>query len=127
MPHVAPWFRGISMTVSAELAHSVARSDILDAFGAYYDGEQMVKITSDIPLVRDNVGLPHASIGGFALAEDCRRLVLNSSLDNLLKGAASQALQNLNLMAGYEELEGLLRSPDLNEPIITSTSPTASK
>ncbi|MGO4781871.1 N-acetyl-gamma-glutamyl-phosphate reductase, partial [Lysobacter sp. 2RAB21] len=56
-------------------------------------------------------GKHHVDIGGFTMAEDGRRVVVVSTLDNLLKGAATQALQNLNLAFGFEELLGIEVEP----------------
>jgi N-acetyl-gamma-glutamyl-phosphate reductase len=57
--------------------------------------------------VSNIAGRHGVQIGGFTLSEDGRRLVLVSTLDNLLKGAATQALQNLNLALGIDELAGI--------------------
>jgi N-acetyl-gamma-glutamylphosphate reductase len=72
-----------------------------------YKGEPLVRVTQEIPLVRDIVEKPHATIGGFAADAKERRAVVVSTLDNLLKGAASQALQNLNLAFGLPETAGI--------------------
>ena len=52
-------------------------------------------------------GRHHAAVGGFTLAGDGRRLVVVAALDNLLKGAATQAMQNLNLAFDFDELAGI--------------------
>jgi N-acetyl-gamma-glutamyl-phosphate reductase len=63
----------------------------------------------EIPSVRDAAGTPFVTIGGFATS--ARHGVLVVTLDNLLKGAASQAVQNLNLAFGFPETEGILPWP----------------
>jgi N-acetyl-gamma-glutamyl-phosphate reductase len=107
MPHVAAFFRGISMTVAIDLREPLSPEALREVFERTYAGEPMVKITREIPQVRDAANRPWATIGGFAVDESRRRAVVVSTLDNLLKGAASQAAQNLNLALGFAELEGI--------------------
>jgi N-acetyl-gamma-glutamyl-phosphate reductase len=107
MPHVAAFFRGISMTVSIDLREPLSQEALRAVYERAYEGEPLVKITDEIPLVRDAVSQPGATIGGFAVDEARRRAVVVVTLDNLLKGAASQAVQNLNLALGFPELEGI--------------------
>ena len=64
-------------------------------------------MTGDAPWVSAIAGRHGVEIGGFTLSADGRRLVVVSTLDNLLKGAATQALQNLNLAFGYPETQGI--------------------
>ena len=62
-----------------------------------------MQLADEAPQVRECVGSHSAQLGGFALSADGRRLVVVGVLDNLLKGAASQAMQNLNLALGFAE------------------------
>jgi N-acetyl-gamma-glutamyl-phosphate reductase len=78
-----------------------------DIYQTAYGHEPLVRITNEIPLVRDAVGQAHATIGGFAVGAPRRHAVVVATLDNLLKGAASQAVQNLNLAFGFPELTGI--------------------
>jgi N-acetyl-gamma-glutamyl-phosphate reductase len=64
-------------------------------------------VQEDAPWVSRIAGCHHVEIGGFALSGDGRRLVVVATEDNLLKGAATQALQNLNLAFGLGELTGI--------------------
>lgn len=107
IPHVAAFFRGISMTVALDLREPLPAEALREVFERAYAGEPMVKITAEIPHVRDAASRPWAAIGGFTVDEAQRRAVVVSTLDNLLKGAASQAVQNLNLALGFPELEGI--------------------
>jgi N-acetyl-gamma-glutamyl-phosphate reductase len=77
-------------------------------FREFYKGKRWVRIfaTPRLPEIQFSVNTNYCDIG-FCLAEDGRRLVLVSCVDNLLKGAAGQAVQNMNLMYGWEEEEGL--------------------
>jgi N-acetyl-gamma-glutamyl-phosphate reductase len=108
MPHVAAFFRGISMTISAELDTPTSPDELLSVYAAAYANEARIRVSADIPEVRQVVHTPNAHIGGFTVdAREPRRITLVSVLDNLSKGAASQALQNLNLALGLDERSGL--------------------
>lgn len=110
MPSVAGFFRGIQMTVSCTLqqAQGPLKQDQINAcFETYYQQEACVLTGQNIPEIKEVRETPLCSIGGATLSMDGQRLVLISVLDNLLKGAASQAIQNLNLACGFYECEGL--------------------
>ncbi len=108
MPNVAPFFRGLTVTASMSLRAPITADDLAARYAEAYAGEPLVRLGEAIPLPRDLAGQPHAAIGGFAVAEGGRRAVVVAALDNLLKGAASQALQNLNLAFGLGETTGIL-------------------
>ena len=107
MPHVAPHFRGITMTVNLWLQQPMQREEIITRYRQYYADEALVGIVDDAPWVSRIAGRQHAEIGGFAVAPGGKRVVVVATLDNLLKGAATQALQNLNLALGFDELHGI--------------------
>jgi N-acetyl-gamma-glutamyl-phosphate reductase len=107
MPHVAQFFRGITMTVSLSLRDPISVADLRGLYEAAYRDEPLVRIAGEIPLVRDAAGKPHATLGGFTVDAERRHAVVVSTLDNLLKGAASQAVQNLNLAFGFPERLGI--------------------
>jgi len=107
MPHVAPFFRGIAMTVALRLREPLEAAALRALYEGAYEGEPLVRITTEAPLVRAAMNLPYATIGGFAVDPERRRAVVVATLDNLLKGAASQAVQNLNLAFGFPELTGI--------------------
>ena len=106
-PVVAPHFRGITMTVNAHLARPMDLDEVRGLFEQHYRGEPLVEVIDAVPWVSHIAGRHGAQIGGFTLSADQRRLVLVSTLDNLLKGAATQALQNLNLAFGFAETLGI--------------------
>lgn len=114
-PHVADFFRGISMTVTATLARSMTQGDIRMCYERAYAHEPLIRITDEIPLVADSVGHHYASVGGWQLTANGKRLVVFVTLDNLLKGAATQAIQNINLACGRDELEGLDNAVSLGQ------------
>ena len=107
MPHVAPHFRGITLTANLPLASAFTLEAVRQAYRQRYDGEPLVRVLDDAPWVSRIAGKHHAEVGGFTLSADGRRLVAVATLDNLLKGAATQALQNLNLAFGLPETMGI--------------------
>jgi N-acetyl-gamma-glutamyl-phosphate reductase len=108
LPHVAPFFRGISLTLALELLHGWTERDLLALYREYYAASPLVEIRKDAPEVKQVRGSHKVIIGGFSVSEanPCR-LSLVAVLDNLLKGAATQAVQNLNLAFGMDALTGL--------------------
>ncbi|HRN62084.1 MAG TPA: N-acetyl-gamma-glutamyl-phosphate reductase [Luteimonas sp.] len=107
MPHVAPHFRGIAMTTSLPLRGPVTVEEVRARYRERYADEPLVEVLDEAPWVSRIAGRHGVEIGGFTVSPDGRRLVLVSTLDNLLKGAATQAMQNLNLAFGFEELAGI--------------------
>lgn len=105
-PHVAQFFRGIVATVHVELAEPMDRDTLIGCFRDAYADEPLIEVVERIPEVRDGAGNPGAVVGGFAVDESGHHAVIVSALDNLLKGAATQAMQNLTLALGLEELRG---------------------
>jgi len=109
MPHVAPHFRGITMTVNLWLRQSTTRDAIKERYADFYAGEPLLRLVDEAPWVSAIAGHHHAEIGGFALAPGGKRVVVVATLDNLLKGAATQAMQNINRALGFDEGEGIPR------------------
>ncbi|MBU6477867.1 MAG: N-acetyl-gamma-glutamyl-phosphate reductase [Xanthomonadaceae bacterium] len=107
MPHVAPHFRGLTVTSNLYLSRAMKRDDVLARFHAAYDREPLVDVVDDPPWVSRIAGRHRAEIGGFSLSADGRRVVIVATLDNLLKGAATQAMQNINRAIGVDELTGI--------------------
>ncbi len=107
MPHVAPHFRGITMTVNLWLQQPLAREQIVDAYRRFYADEPLIEILDEAPWVSRIAGRHGVQIGGFDVAPGGKRVVVVATLDNLLKGAATQAMQNLNLALGLDELTSI--------------------
>jgi len=107
MPHVAPFFRGLVVTISVVLKEAMSAAALQQRFGAAYADEPLIKVIPDPPLPKDLVEKHGVVVGGFAVDEKTRHAVLCVALDNLLKGAATQAVQNINLALGLRELEGI--------------------
>ena len=106
-PHVTSFFRGILMTVNARLTEPLTLDQLQTRYTTTYAHEAMIQLTEDVPMVNEAVGKSGATLGGFCVSEDGMRAVIHCTLDNLLKGAATQALQNMNLACGLNELEGI--------------------
>ncbi|NIJ68377.1 N-acetyl-gamma-glutamyl-phosphate reductase [Xanthomonas sp. 60] len=104
MPHVAPHFRGITMTVNLWLNQVQTREQIIARFKHAYAAEPLIEVVDEAPWVSRIAGRHGVQIGGFTLAPGGKRVVVVATLDNLLKGAATQAMQNLNLALGIDEL-----------------------
>jgi len=107
MPHVAPHFRGISLTANLWLNRAQTREQIVERFQQAYAAEALVEIMDEAPWVSHIAGRHGAQVGGFTLAPGNKRVVVVATLDNLLKGAATQAMQNLNLALGIDELTSI--------------------
>jgi N-acetyl-gamma-glutamyl-phosphate reductase len=108
-PHLLPIPRGILSTIYVRLHNKSEASTITKVFEDFYAQSPLVRLhpTPQLPEIQHIVRTNFCDLG-FTLAPDGRRMVLVSCLDNLLKGAAGQAVQNMNLMCGWNEEEGLL-------------------
>ncbi|WP_251359665.1 N-acetyl-gamma-glutamyl-phosphate reductase [Kangiella sp. TOML190] len=104
-PHVASFFRGISMTIQTKLKQVQSEEELLKLFSHFYADSSLVKIKDSVPYVVDNAKKHHAVIGGFSVSD--KEIALNVTLDNLLKGAATQALQNLNIAFNLDSTTGI--------------------
>jgi N-acetyl-gamma-glutamyl-phosphate reductase len=107
-PHLLPIPRGILSTIYVNLARPATAEELEQVLREFYAGKPWVRIfgAARLPQIKFSVNTNYCDIG-FALSPDGQRAVLVSCLDNLLKGAAGQALQNMNLMFGFDEKEGL--------------------
>lgn len=108
MPHVAAHFRGITMTVNLWLQQPMTREAIKALYVERYAGEPLIEIVDDAPWVSRIAGKHGVQIGGFTTAPGNKRVVIVATLDNLLKGAATQAMQNLNRALGIDELTAII-------------------
>lgn len=103
-PHLLPAIRGIITTAHILLKEPMTKEEVAKAYEEFYKDEHFVR-------------LQHAKLGGvrgsnfcdinWELEADGRRLVAVSAIDNLVKGAAGQAIQNMNIMCGFDEIEGI--------------------
>ncbi len=109
-PHLAPMKRGMLATVYADLVPGVTADDLRGLYEAFYADEPFVRVlpAGACPDTRNVAGSNMADVSVFVDAR-VGRAILFCAIDNLGKGASSQALQALNLMAGFPEATGLLR------------------
>jgi N-acetyl-gamma-glutamyl-phosphate reductase len=107
-PHLLPIPRGILSTIYVYLNRPMKTAEGESCFREFYADKPWVRVfaTPQLPEIRFSLHTNYCDLG-FCLAADGRRLVLVSCVDNLLKGAAGQAVQNMNLMYGWREEEGL--------------------
>jgi N-acetyl-gamma-glutamylphosphate reductase len=107
MPHVAPHFRGLTITANLHLSRPFEHAELSARYRDRYRDEPLVRVIDETPWVSRIAGTHHVELGGFTLSQDGRRAVVVATEDNLLKGAATQALQNLNLAFGLAEHAGI--------------------
>jgi N-acetyl-gamma-glutamyl-phosphate reductase len=107
-PHLLPIPRGILSTIYVRLNSTMDPQAIEECLSKFYAGCAWVRIfpQGKLPQIQYSLHTNYCDIG-FALSPDKRRMVMVSCLDNLMKGAAGQAVQNMNLMFGWSEEEGL--------------------
>ncbi|MBQ6219183.1 MAG: N-acetyl-gamma-glutamyl-phosphate reductase [Methanosphaera sp.] len=108
-PHLVPVIRGIITTNHSVLLKSdVSACDVYNLYRDYYKDEPFVKVLEDnnVPLLASVRGSNYCQIGGISV-DDEDQLVVVSAIDNLVKGASGQAVQNMNIMFGFDERMGL--------------------
>lgn len=108
VPHLLPVARGLLVTAYVRLRAGVTSSDLAAAYGTAYDGSPFVRLLGEgrCPEIRGVARTNRCDLG-WVVDEQERAAVLIAAIDNLLKGAAGQAVQNLNLMHDRDEQEGL--------------------
>ncbi len=107
VPHLVPLDRGILETIYVKVQAGTTAEQIADAFAAAYADEPFVRLTGDaLPEIKHVAWTNFCDIG-WRLEPGSRRLVIVTCLDNLVKGAAGQALQNFNVACGFDERTAL--------------------
>ena len=105
-PHLIPINRGILSTLYFRLKDDMSKKKLVSAYKKFYKREPFVRVLSEgLPQIRDVVNTNFCDIGLFAAGN---RAIAVSCIDNLTKGAAGQAVQNMNIMCGFDEKEGLI-------------------
>lgn len=102
IPHLVPLTRGIYTTIHADLQQPVTTADLLSVYESHYAGEPFVRVRREIPEIRS---VTYTNYCDMTVHVDTAtgKLVILSVIDNLVKGAAGQALQNMNIMFGFPE------------------------
>lgn len=108
IPHVHPTFRGLLVTSHIPTSSPVDPEDARELLLRAYEDEPLVAIQDHVPELRDGAGLKGVVIGGLNVPDDANKIVVVGVEDNLLKGAAVQAVQNLNLGLGLGEFTALV-------------------
>lgn len=108
-PHLVPMNRGILTTIYARLTDRADQAGLHQTFGTFYRGERFVRILppGQAPNVRHVRGSNFCDIGVFVDPRTDRAVIV-TAIDNLVKGASGQAIQNMNIMMGFDEAEGLM-------------------
>lgn len=111
-PHLVPMNRGILVTAYASLKRDVTYEEVKDVYQKYYENEYFVRVLEKdtAPETRWVEGSNFVDVN-FKIDARTNRIVMMGAMDNVVKGAAGQAVQNMNLMFGIEETEGLMAVP----------------
>lgn len=106
-PHLLPIPRGILSTIYVRAANGTRATDLDACLREFYSAAPFVRVhgSARLPEIRHSLHTNFCDVG-FAMESDGRRVVLVSCLDNLVKGAAGQAVQNMNVMFGFDQREG---------------------
>jgi len=107
-PHVAEFFRGIHMTGNIIMKDSMSADDAKRVFQDFYTDMSLIKVQHSTPDLQQVRGTSFALIGGFEADINSKRLTFCCTIDNLLKGAATQAVQNLNSVFGWDDNLGII-------------------
>ena len=111
-PHLVPMQRGILVTAYASLKREVTWEEVKEVYDRYYDKERFVRVLDQdvCPQTRWVEGSNYVDVG-FKIDPRTKRIIMMGAMDNLVKGAAGQAVQNMNLVFGLDEAEGLRMAP----------------
>jgi N-acetyl-gamma-glutamyl-phosphate reductase len=111
-PHLVPMSRGILATCYGNLKRDISQKELYDLYRSYYKNENFIRVTEDLPETRYVRG---SNICDIAVRVDERtnRVIAVSAIDNLIKGAAGQAVQNMNILFGFYEHMGLDMIPNI--------------
>lgn len=107
-PHLVPTIRGILTTITVDLAQQSSTKDLVELFKEFYRGEYFIRVLDEgrLPETKNVLGSNFCDIG-VTYDKRVKRAVVLAVIDNLGKGAASQAIQNMNIMAGWGEQLGI--------------------
>jgi len=108
VPHLLPVNRGILSTIYTVVeGRQVTSSQIVDMYKKFYKDEKFVRVKNDgeFPQIKD---VQHMNFCDIGISVDSNRIIIVSAIDNLVKGAAGQAVQNMNIISGFKETAGLL-------------------
>ena len=104
-PHVGPFDRGILSTVYTEPVKTIDNEQLSQLYAGFYDAEPFVQVRSDAPAIKDIVGTNYCHVFATCVKG---RIICFSAIDNIVKGASGQAIQNMNIIFGLQETMGLV-------------------
>ena len=107
VPHVGQFFRGIILTGNFTLTQTLTREECFEAFKSFYTEHSLIEVQAEPPHLQQVVHTHKAIVGGFQVDAPIKRLTFCCVIDNLLKGAATQAVQNLNSAFGWDDNLGI--------------------
>lgn len=107
VPHLIPVERGILSTIYLPLKHSMSCNELRKTFRQFYAREPFVRVLAKLPETKNVVGTNYCDLG-VVTEPSGKYAIVFAAIDNLIKGAAGQSVQNMNLMLGFAETEGLL-------------------
>ncbi|NOZ59856.1 MAG: N-acetyl-gamma-glutamyl-phosphate reductase [Euryarchaeota archaeon] len=109
VPHIVPVIRGLTATLHCQLTRSMDPEEVRELYVEFYRDEPFVRVleAGEVPRLSAVRGSNFIDIGAFAVDEERGRVVVVAAIDNLVKGASGQAVQNMNIMLGFSEEEGL--------------------
>lgn len=105
-PHLIPMNRGILATCYSHASREVSLAELQEIYTDFYSDNYFVRVVEDIPETKWVKGSNFCDIG-VRFDKRTNRIIVISAIDNLIKGAAGQAVQNMNIMCGFDEWEGL--------------------
>jgi len=107
-PHLMPMSRGILSTIYFTLKKDISTDGLLEIYNKFYEHESFVRVLKkgEYPQTKAIYGSNYCDVG-LEVDSRTKRVIAMSALDNLVKGASGAALQNMNLIAGFEETAGL--------------------
>ena len=113
-PHLVPMNRGIIATCYANLSKDISEEEIRDIYNKYYKDEKFVRVLDKgvVPETRFTKGSNYVDVN-FFIEKRTKRLIMIGTLDNIVKGAAGQAVQNMNILFGLKEDTGLNLVPSI--------------
>jgi len=109
-PHLLPLDRGILATVYAQPVGQINEASLIELYKDFYKNAPFVRVKNDLPTLKDVRGSNYCDIYP-VFDSRTNRIMIFSAIDNLVKGASGAAVQNMNLMAGFNETEGLTTIP----------------
>lgn len=110
-PHLIPMERGILATCYADLKENITLDDVNKAYNSEYANQYFIRLRSDLPQTKFVKGSNYLDIG-YKIDSRTNRIIVVAALDNLVKGAAGQAIQNMNIRFNIDESTGIDMIPD---------------